>query len=90
MVGGDVLNSVGCCGARVDLHWAHISAVDVCGDPEVEGRLRAGDRGAEVVVRVPYLDDGGVEVGFRADDGFLASSRLGCMICAQMAERLAL
>jgi hypothetical protein len=35
-------------------------AVEIGLDAEVEVGLRACDRGAEVVVRVPYLDDGGV------------------------------
>jgi hypothetical protein len=46
LIRGDVGDGVGCCGAGVDLHWAHFASVDVGCDAEVEVGLRAGD-GAE-------------------------------------------
>jgi hypothetical protein len=60
LVGGDVVNRVGCDLGRVDDDVAYECAVEIGLDAEVEVGLRACDRGAEVVVRVPYLDDGGV------------------------------
>lgn len=68
MVGGDVVNGVGCRCTRVDLHGARLDAVDVGLDAEVEVGLRAGDRGAEIVVGVPCLDDGGIGA-IDLDDG---------------------
>ena len=69
-VGDDVLNGVGGCGARVDLHRAHRHAVDVCRDPKVEIGLRAGDSGVEVVVGGTDVDDRGV-AAVDLDDGRL-------------------
>ena len=68
MVGGDVVDGVGCGLAGVDLHGAHCGAVDEGLDAEVEVGLRAGDGGAEVVIGGADLDDGGV-VAVDLDDG---------------------
>ena len=68
MVGDDVVDRVGRYRAGVDLHGARFNAVDVGRDAEVEVGLRAGDRGAEVVVGIAHLDDGGV-VAVDLNDG---------------------
>jgi len=53
LVGGDVVDGVGCRCAGVDLHWAHSLPLTLRCNAEVEVGLRAGDGGAD-------LDDGGV------------------------------
>lgn len=60
MVGGDVVDRVGCYGTGVDLHRTRFYSVHVCCDPEVEVGCGRGDDSAGVVVGVRYLDDGGV------------------------------
>ena len=45
---------------RVDDDVARESAVEIGRDAEVEIGFWPGDGGAEVVVGLPYLDDGGV------------------------------
>ena len=72
-VGHDV-GGVGCCGGRVDLDGGHSSAVDECLDAEVEVGLGTGDGGAEVLVAVADVDDGGV-VAVDLDDWRLAVAR---------------
>jgi hypothetical protein len=57
LVGGDVIDGVGCDLGRVDLYGAHFSAIDVCRDAEVEVSLRARDCRAEVVVGSADLHD---------------------------------
>jgi hypothetical protein len=57
LVGGDVGDGVGCCGAGIELDWVHRRAVDVGGDAEVEVGLRACDGCAKVGVRGADLDD---------------------------------
>jgi hypothetical protein len=56
LVGGDVLNGVGCCLGRVELDGVHRGAVDVGCDAEVEVLPRTGDGGTEVVVVVPFAE----------------------------------
>jgi hypothetical protein len=68
LVGDDVINRIGCRGARVDLDGAHRRAVDECLDAEVEVGRGAGDGGAKVVVGGADLDGGGV-VAVNLDDG---------------------
>jgi hypothetical protein len=53
LIGRDVGDGVGCCGAGVELDGVHWCAVEVGGDAEVEVGLRAGNLCAD-------LDDGGV------------------------------
>jgi hypothetical protein len=60
LVCGDVVDGVGCCGVRVDPYWACFNAVDVGRDAEIEIGSWAGNRRAEVVVGVPYLNDRGI------------------------------
>ncbi len=50
LVGGDVVDGVGCGFCCVDDDVAGERAVQIGRDAEVEVGLRAGDRGAEVVV----------------------------------------
>jgi hypothetical protein len=57
LVGGDVVDGVGCHGAGVYLNRVHGRAVDVGCDAEVEDGRRAGDGGAEVGVGCADLDD---------------------------------
>ncbi len=88
MVGVDVVDGVGCGLARVDLDGTHFSPVYVGRDAEVEVCLGAGDGAAEVLVAVPYLDDGGV-VAVDLYDGRYIDCRCGvgssyvrdCCIC---------
>jgi hypothetical protein len=47
LIGGDVVDGVGCGLGRVDLDGVHGRAVDVGGDAEVEVGLRPLDDGAE-------------------------------------------
>jgi len=46
LVGGDVVDGVGCGLARVDDDGAHCDAVDVGREPQVEVGLWAGDKSA--------------------------------------------
>ena len=46
---GELVDGVGCFGARVDLDRVHRRAVDVGRDAEIEVGFRAGDGSAEVV-----------------------------------------
>ena len=80
MVGGDVGNGVGCGRGGIDSDGAHGGAVHEGVDPEVEVGGGAGDGGAEVVVGVPYLDDGGVvavDLNLRWGVGGLLGGRAG-------------
>ncbi len=60
MVGGDVIDSVGCYFCCDYDNVARESAVQLGLDAEVEVLLRAGDCRAEIVVGGADLDDGGV------------------------------
>jgi hypothetical protein len=60
LVGGDVIYCVGCGLGGVDLHRAHLDAVDVGLDAEVEVGLRPRDGRAKVGVGRADLEEGGV------------------------------
>jgi hypothetical protein len=75
VVGGDVVDGVRGCGARVEQNGGYERAVEEGFDAEVEVGLGTGDRGAEVGVAVADVDDGWI-IAVDLDDGRCAGVEL--------------